>query len=99
MSRTSTRGNRRESGGWRSCRFPRPDFYPGEIDKLWLLTGGVAQAEVIVMARPAQADRPASGGGEIDDRRAGTAGDLPGHGLICAVEGGPGYGVGQMPPG
>src|SRR5258707_8741365 len=35
-------------------------LYPGEIDKLWQLTGGVAQGEVIVLAGPAQVDRPAS---------------------------------------
>ncbi len=50
---------------------------------------GVAQGEVIVMAGPAQVERPASGGGEVDDRRAGAAGDLPGHGLVRAVEPGP----------
>ncbi len=49
----------------------------------------VAQGEVIVMAGPAQVERPASGGGEVDDRRAGAAGDLPGHGLVRAVERGP----------
>jgi hypothetical protein len=77
----------------------RIELYPGEIDKLWKLADGVAQGEMVVMAGPAQAERPASGGGEVDDRRAGASGHLPGHGLVRAVEGGLNAERGKWPPG
>jgi hypothetical protein len=64
-----------------------------------LASWSVAQGEVIVMAGPAQVERPAAGGGEVDDRRARAAGHLPSHGLVCAVEGGLNTERGKWPPG
>src|SRR5690348_18501945 len=63
------------------------------------LAGGVAQGEVIVMAGPAQVERPAARGREVDDRRAGAAGHLPSHDLAGAVEGGLNSERGKWPSG